>query len=342
MHRTLEFLLVHCLLFTLINSSCISNTPCKCLVNEHSFTLLNCSHSLPNLPIFNFNLTKIVAQNALTRWPTNLCKYSHIEILDLSGSYFHLEFIDLSCLYELINLNLSYSQIKKIPNFDRNFLKNLQIIDLSKNQIEIIDGKSFRLLKNLRKLFLGNNPIKQINHFEYLLNLQNLQFINLTSTSSIIPIEKSFTINKWINLAHKWNYTQKSLIIRTNTIPLQAIFPPINQLKLIPINVMRIIFKTLENSTFITLFSTPKCNCTYLRNYQRIISFINFDEKISSLYQSSTCLMPNGFIHAPLFHHQTLVDLRCLTKKSKSLNSSCSLLDYHLFIQLFIFYLFYY
>jgi hypothetical protein len=105
-----KLLMILSLLFTLTNStkisSCISNTPCQCLLTEYSFTLLNCSYALPDLPIFNsdtsMNITKMIARNALFRWPRHLCKYSNIQILDLSGSDFHSQSIDLSCLYQLI------------------------------------------------------------------------------------------------------------------------------------------------------------------------------------------------------------------------------------------------
>lgn len=337
-----KYFFIHCLLFTLINSSCISNTPCKCSVNEYSFILTNCSYTLPNLPIFNLNITKIVAQNALIHWPTHLCKYLNIQILDLSYSHFNNKFIDLSCLYELIHLNLSSSYIKTLPNFEKNFLKNLQFIDLSNNRIEILDGKSFRLLKNLRHLYLQNNPFKRINSLEYLLNLPQLQYLNLNcNICSIIPIQKSLTIYKWINLAYKWNNTRKSMIIQTNIIPLQMIFPETKQLKLISINLMKIILQTLSKSTFTALHFTPKCNCQDLWTYQQMISFNNFTTNLPSLYQSTTCLMPNGFIHARLFDQRTLFDLNCLEKKTKLSNSS-SLLNYHLFILFFMFYVFFF
>jgi len=339
-----QLIFILCLLFTLINSvkifSCISNTSCKCILTEHSFILINCSYSLPDLPIFNsntsINITKIFARNALIRWPKNLCKYLNIRILDLSGSYFHSQSIDLSCLYHLIHLNLSNTHLTELPNLE----KNLQILDLSNNQIEILDGNYFRLLNNLIKLYLQNNPFKQINHLEYLLSLSHLQFINLISIKSVIPIKKPLTVNQWIYLANKWNNTNKSLIIRTNTIPLQSIFPNSKQFQLISLDLMKIIFKTLSNSTFTTLVFTPKCNCIDLQNYQRIFSFKNTYENLFPLFQTSTCLMSNGIIHVGLFDRRTFTDLHCLSLE-KRIQNSCSLLDYHLFILFFIFYLFY-
>jgi hypothetical protein len=227
--------------------------------------------------------------------------------------------------------------LKIIPIIQR----NLQILDLSNNQIENFDGNSFRWLNHLNKLYLQNNPLKQINHFEYLLHLSQLQFINLKSSNPFTTIRKSLTINQWINLAHKWKNINKTLIIRTNTISFQSIFPSnSNQFQLISSDLMKIIFQTLANSTFTTLVSTPKCDCTDLRNYQRVFSLINNDENQWPLFQTSTCLMPNGIIHARLFDQRTLTDLHCITLEKK-ISNSCSVLDYHLVLYLLIFYLFY-
>lgn len=345
MYKVHKFLSIFTLLLTLINStkisSCISNTSCKCILNDYSFILINCSYSLPNLPILNSNISinikNIIARNALIHWPTNLCRYPNIKILDLSYSYFHSELIEFSCLYQLIHLNLSQTQLKTIPILQ----KTLQIIDLSNNKIEIIDGKKFRLLNNLIELYLQNNPFKQINYFEYFLNLLNLKYFNLITYNSSIRFQKSLTINQWINLAHKWKNRNQSLIIQTNIISFQSIFPSnSNQFRLISIDLMKIILQTLSNSTFTTLISTPKCNCIDLENYQRIFSFKNNDENLFSLFQTSTCLMPNGIIHARLFDYRTLIDLNCTMIKTKTFNS-CSLLDNYLFIYFVIFYLFY-
>jgi hypothetical protein len=76
---------------------------------------------------------------------------------------------------------------------------------------------------------------------------------------------------------------------------------------------MRIIFKKLSNSTFTTLFFTPKCNCINLRNYQNVFSFKNNDENLFPLFQTSNCLMQNGIIYARLFDRRTFTDLHCLS-----------------------------
>ncbi|CAF4117936.1 unnamed protein product, partial [Adineta steineri] len=166
--------------FLLINStksynltSCIPNTSCQCYLTQYSFTLLNCSHTLSDVPIFNSTITKIIARNAFTQWPSQLCKYSKIQILDLSGSYFDSEFVDISCLTQLIHLNLSNTKLTKIPNFHKNFSNYLQILDLSNNNIKILDGLAFQSL-NLISLLLQNNPIESIEHLEILFNLTNV------------------------------------------------------------------------------------------------------------------------------------------------------------------------
>ncbi|CAF3395325.1 unnamed protein product [Rotaria socialis] len=300
-------------LFTLTNStnvsSCISNTPCKCLLTEDSFTLLNCSYSLPDLPLFNsntsLNITKIIARHALIRWPLHLCGYSNIEILDLSGSYLDAQYMDLSCVSQLLFLNLSNTQIRKIPNFRRYGLKNLQTLDLSNNQIEILDGSLLRSLNNLVTLNVENNPLKYIDYFDYILGLSSLESINLMSSSSTLTTKKQLSAIQWANLAHKWNSSNKYISIRTNTFSLQSIFPNPDQFQMIPLDLMKIIFQTLSNSTFTTLFSTPSCNCVHLRNYQRVFSFTYYNKNLSPLYQTTTCILPNGIIHARLFDYRT-------------------------------------
>lgn len=322
-------------------SSCISNTPCQCQVTDSSFTLINCEYSLPNLPRLNWNttnkITKIIARNALIHWPTNLCQYSRMEYLDLSGSFFHSTGIDVTCLYQLIHLNLSHTHLKIPP---KNLFSNLRILDLSNNQIESLDGNHFRFLTNLIELYLQNNPFKQIHHLEYFLTLSRLEYLNLLSSNPSLLISKTaLTSNQWIHLGLKWKKSKKKLLVQTNAFSIQSIFPSSsNQFQLIPLDLMQIIFHTLANSTFTTAMFTPKCNCTDLRNYQRVFSFVDDQKNLSTLVRTSTCLMPNGIIHARLFDRRTLVDLQCHVIEKKSLNRS-SFLDYHLslFVLIFLF-----
>jgi Leucine-rich repeat (LRR) protein len=189
-------------------SPCIPNTPCQCYLTQYSFTLSNCSQALSDLPIFNSkntNITKIIARNVFNQWPIQLCRYSNIQILDLSGSDFNSEFLDFSCLNYLIHLNLSNSQLNQIPNFRENFSNHLQILDLSNNHIKIIDGIHFQSLNNLISLILQNNPIESIENLEYLLNLTNLQSINLISTNLDTTLKQSLTVDQWIHIAKQWS-----------------------------------------------------------------------------------------------------------------------------------------
>lgn len=323
-------------------SLCIPNTPCECYLTKYSFKLSNCSHTLTDLPVFNSkNTTKIIARNALIQWPMKLCKYSNIQILDLSGSYFNSQYVDFSCLTHLIHLNLSNTQLNKIPNFQHNFSNYLQILDLSNNNINIIDGTYFQSLNSLISLFLQNNPIRYIEHLENLFNLSNLESINLISSNLVVTLKQSLTIYQWIDIAKRWNNSTKSFMIRMNNIPLQLIIPNPDQFQIISVDSMKIILKMLINSTFITQFNTPKCNCVNLRSYQRFFSFIEYQKKYSSpLFQSAKCLMPDGITHARLFDRLTYIDLRCplLSKMSlfPLLRSSSSSLNYT-FASFFIF-----
>lgn len=299
-------------------SSCIPNTPCQCYLTQYSLTLFNCSHTLSDLPIFNSkttpNITKVIARNTFNQWPIQLCKYSNIQILDLSGSFFNSQLIDFSCLNSLIHLNLSNSQLNYIPKFRKHFSNHLQLLDLSNNNIKNLDGKHFQSLPNLISLFLQNNPIETIENIQYLFNLTNLASINLISTNLNIHLEESLTINQWISLANQWNKSSKIFLLRMNNIPLQNIIPYPEQFESISQDLMKIILKTFINSSFLTLFNTPKCDCIQLRNYQRIFSLIDYQKKYTSpLFQSVQCLLSDGVTHARLFDRRTIIDLQCPT-----------------------------
>ena len=323
-------------------SACIPDTSCQCYLTQYSFTLVNCSHTLSDLPIFNSktipNITRIIARNALTQWPVQLCKYSNTQILDLSGSDFHSQLVDLSCLIHLIHLNLSNTQLNQIPIFQTNFSNHLQILDLSNNQIKILDGSYFQSLHHLISLFLQNNPIKSIEHLEILFNLSNIQSINLLSSNSDITLQQSLTVDQWFQIINQWRNSTKSFSIRMNYISFQTIIP---NSELISKDSMKIIFKRLINSTFDTLVHTPKCDCLQLRNYQGIFSSINNRKKYSSaLFQSTKCLTLNGRTPAPLLDHRTYFDLRCSLLSRISffpfLRNSSSVLEYS-FLSFFIF-----
>ena len=322
-------------------SSCISNTPCQCYLTQYSFHLSNCSHSLSDLPVFSSkimdSITKIIARSAFIQWPIHLCKYSNIQILDLSGSYFDSQYVDFSCLHHLIHINLSNTQLNKIPNFKNN---HLQILDLSNNHIKIIDGGHFQLLNNLISLFLQNNPVEYIEHLEFVFKLKNLQSINLISSNLDVTLKEYLSTNQWIDIANRWNNSTKAFSIRMINIPFQFIVPKPDQFQLISIDSIKTILKTFINSTFITLFNTPKCRCSLLRTYQRIFSFIDYQKKYSSpLFRSVKCLMADGITHARLFDRRTYIDLRCPLLRKKSffpfLRSSSSSLS-NIFLLLFI------
>ncbi|CAF1226926.1 unnamed protein product [Adineta steineri] len=326
-------------------TSCIPNTSCQCYLTKSAFTLSNCSHTLSDIPIFNSNnITRIIARNAFTQWPSQLCKYSNIHILDLSGSYFNSEFVDLSCLTHIVHLNLSNTKLTKIPNFHKNFSNYLQILDLSNNNIKILDGIAFQSLNNLISLLLQNNPIESIEHLENLFNLTNVELINLHSSNFDVTLKQSLTIDQWIDISHQWENPTKIFTIRMNGIPLQRIIPKPDQFQIISVDAMKNILKMFINSTFISLSNTPICNCAHLRSYQRYFSYIDHQKKYSSpLFLSTKCLMPDGNTYAPLFDRLTYINLRCpiLSKISffPLLTSSSSTI-YSVSISCFIIYLF--
>ncbi|CAF0921544.1 unnamed protein product [Adineta ricciae] len=294
-------------------TSCIPDTPCRCYLTQYSLTLSNCSQNLADLPIFdsqNVNdITRIIARNALTQWPNRLCQYSSIQILDLSGSYLDSQSTDFSCLTHLVHVNLSNTQLTKIPIFQNNYL---QILDLSNNNIKHIDGNDFQPMNNLLSLFLQNNPIQSIDHLGSIFQLANIQLVNLVSSYPDVTLQQSVTIPQWIQLANQWENSTKSFLVRMNNIPFQSIIPNPEQFQMIPSESMTTILEMFINSTFVTLFNTPKCNCFHLREYQRSFTYVGYSKKYtSSLFQFTKCLMPDGITYARLFDRFTYVDLRC-------------------------------
>lgn len=331
MFRVHQIFIVVFLIINVTNSfninSCIPNTSCQCYISQYSLKLFNCSHSLSDLPILNAkttgDITKIIAPSSLTQWPAQLCKYSNLQILDFSGSYFDSDSIDLSCLTQLIHLNLSNTLLTKIPNFKTSVSHHLQILDLSNNQIKILDGFLFQSLNNLLSLFLQNNPIESIENLDSLLNLSNLESVNLISSKTDVTLKQSLTLNQWIDIAKQWNNTKKSFFLRMRNIPLQLILSNPDLFEAVSVESMKIILKTLINSTFITLFNTKKCDCFELRSYQRMFGLVDYQKKYSSpLFQSTTCIMQDGTTHGRLFDRRTYVDLRCPLLGKISLFSS--------------------
>ena len=142
-------------------------------------------------------------------------------------------------------------------------------------------------------------------------HLPHIEMVNFIIWNSTRILRKPLNVSQWIYFAHQWNSSNRSITFHTDSIPLQSIFPSANQLMKIPVDAMKIIFKTLAHSIFTSSSLTPKCSCRDLRIYQRTFSFSDEPKNLSALFRSSTCRMSNGFIHARLFHRQILHDLNC-------------------------------
>ena len=301
-----------------IQTSCIRNTTCQCSLTRYSLTLNNCSLTSTDLPLLDVKvtskLTRLIARNAFHQWPSQLCQYPNLQILDLSGSYFDSQSIDFSCLKYLIHLNLSNTQLKSLPTFPFNSSQHLQILDLSNNHIKLLDLTHFQSLTNLISLFVQNNPIEIIDHFQLILLLKSLQSSNFISANLDVSLRRRLTLQEWTQIVQNWNHSMKSFTIRMNNIPFQSIIPLPEQLKNLSTESLDIIFKMFMNSTFITLFNTPKCLCNQLRTYQRMFSLVDYKDKYSSnLYESVKCVLYDGITHAKLFDRRTLTDLSCPT-----------------------------
>lgn len=298
-------------------SACIPNTPCQCHLTAHSFTFLNCSQTLTDLPIFHsqnvINVTRLMARNAFVGWPLQLCKYSKIQILDLSGSNLNSSLVDFSCLRHLIHVNLSRTQLTQIPEFGLNASQHLQILDLSNNRIKQINAGHFRSMVNLMSLFLQNNPIGLIEHLEELFHLPHLESMNLISSEDRVLIQPSITSKQWMDVAQLWSSTKRSFVLRLRNIPFQSLLPtPTASSAPISNDAMKIILTALLDSTVVTPSTNRHCQCTELRGYQRLFSSLDLMKKYSSaLFESATCLMPDGVTHARLFDRRTHIDLRC-------------------------------
>ena len=324
-----------------VSPPCIPNTPCQCHLTNRSFILNNCSHSLPDLPVFNantsMNMTKIVARRALFAWPLHLCEYANVETLDLSESLFGLGRIDLTCSFRWTHLNLSQSQLKVVPDFSANLSQHLQLLDLSANRIELLDGRTFRSLIRLKTLLLQNNPLKHIDHWEHLLDLPRLEVLDLVSFNAPSIATKPLTISQWTHLAHRWNQSTRSFVIRSNSIPLQRLLPHPDEFPSMSLDLWKVVLETLSNSTLTALASTPPCRCDDLRHYQQILSFANDETHLSPLFQSSTCLLANGVIHGRLFDGRLLSDLNCTVMGRMAAAAPLAKSDASAFVTDFIF-----
>lgn len=311
-------------------SSCIPNTNCQCYLTAHSFTFLNCSQKLTDLPIFHaqniVNVTRIVAPNAFREWPVQLCKYKNVQILDLSGSNFQNSFVNFSCLTQLIHVNLSQTQLNRTPEFHRNMSNHLQFLDLSKNQIKHVDGSSFRSFPNLISIFLQENPIETIGNMSEFFLLPRLQSLNLISSGSNgIRLQPSINERYWEKIGELWsNSPRKTFVIRTKNLPFQNLISSKNSGKS-----MKVILSKLLDSTIFGSDQTPLCNCVDLRLYQRLFSSIDTLKKYSSaLFQTTTCLLSDGVTHARLFDRRTYLDFRCPLLSKKNFFSSIPRLSF--------------
>jgi hypothetical protein len=244
----------------------------------------------------------------MIRWPSRLCEYTGLQLLDLSYAILDASHVNVSCLHDLKLVNLSATQLKTVPHL---ISKRLSTVDLSNNRINTVDGAIFRSSPQLRVIILRNNPLKQIDHFHLIIGLPRLQRLNLLSSLQDLPIPTPINVTQWINLAQQWAKMNRSLVIRTNSFVLQSILPERDQLPLIPMELMRTILIHLSTSSMTALASTPQCHCDDLTNYQRVFAFVDNHEVVPTLFQSTTCLMSNGVIYARLFDRRTSTDLNC-------------------------------
>ena len=164
---------------------------CSCDLTSNTLTISSCTSAQLtfNLPT-NFttdaqlaSVTSIVAKNCLIQsFPTNICSYSGITLLDLS-----------------------YNQLKSLTNANFNCLASLTAVYLNYNNITVVDSSTFNNQANLRYLNLANNQISQIPQYLFYTHLVNLNYIDL-SYNQLTTMELWPTyLSKIININLKYN-----------------------------------------------------------------------------------------------------------------------------------------
>ena len=175
--------------YTLSSSNC--PTSCSCDLTSNTLTISSCTSAQATFTLpTNFSadpqltsVTSIVARNCLIQsFPTNICSYSGITLLDLS-----------------------YNQLKSLTNANFNCLASLTTVYLNYNNITIVDSSTFNNQTNLRYLNLANNQISQIPQYLFYTHLVNLNYIDL-SYNQLTTMELWPTyLSKIININLKYN-----------------------------------------------------------------------------------------------------------------------------------------
>lgn len=150
---------------------CLSKCPskCKCYINSNSTeNIVDCS----NLNFENDDkmITSVESASELRLINTNLKEFRSSLLFGYT---------------KLKSIYLNKNQIETIDLKQFDYLKDyLQIIDLSSNKLSSIDVNDILKLKNLKIINLSNNSIHTIDETLYLLNKNNLPYLELIDLSN--------------------------------------------------------------------------------------------------------------------------------------------------------------
>lgn len=117
--------------------------------------------------------------------------------IDLANNQITSISVDLSCLKNLTELNLSFNKIKKIQNIRQ--LTWLSKLDLGNNELTRIEG--LETLERLQNLHLGYNQLTSTAGLEKLYNLRSLQLQRnkLTDIANLAQLKNLETLKLEFN-----------------------------------------------------------------------------------------------------------------------------------------------
>lgn len=117
--------------------------------------------------------------------------------IDLANNQITSISVDLSCLKNLSELNLSFNKIKKIQNIRQ--LTWLSKLDLGNNELTRIEG--LETLERLQNLHLGYNQLTSTAGLEKLYNLRSLQLQRnkLTDIANLAQLKNLETLKLEFN-----------------------------------------------------------------------------------------------------------------------------------------------
>ncbi|XP_055958190.1 phospholipase A2 inhibitor-like [Patella vulgata] len=126
----------------------------SCEINSTSYFFANVSHDS------NFQVTH--RHGCLTSIPVNICNFPRIQYLDLENNTI-TQLPKLSCLRELVVLDLRNNQIQVLKAGIFDGLNKLRVIDLSRNRIHTIEmGVFHNRLKKIKKVNLVHNNLTEV------------------------------------------------------------------------------------------------------------------------------------------------------------------------------------